>query len=169
MPLKLRSTMSSVPDVIMDEALMLHPAVDPDSGHLICHRHDVSAAVLEAGDEPYPALLVGSCLAIVTGKRLVEDILAKGDARKASLELSGDVRVPSAESEPYWLLYMISVLRNVKPKAELLTLEVVGPDGESRRVPALRIRADDANETLLISLAPCRRPEDQRPAGTLYL
>ena len=168
MALRIAAKMDSVPDAILEEAMLMHPAIDPDTGHMVCHHHEVSAAVFDAGGESIPALLVGSCLAIVTGKSLVSRILEHGNAKPAQVELKRKVTVSETEPEPYWVLSMLSVLKAAGTQAELYTVEVESSDHGRRRIPALRIIADETQETLLLVISPCRRPEEQRPAGALY-
>ncbi|MET1129155.1 MAG: hypothetical protein ABWW70_07555 [Thermoproteota archaeon] len=166
MVLRLRAEMATVPSQVVEEAMDIHPAIDPETGHPVCHYLSVSAAVLDTGGHPVPAVLVGSCVALVSGREHVARVLEAGGASPAGLELRDRVGVGGVEVDPELAYTLFSVLRLARSGAQLYTLELEDA-GASRRVPAARLRLEDGQEVLVVLLRPCGGQE-RRPSSSIY-
>ncbi len=54
-----------IPDSMLEAIAYLHGAVDPDSGHLVCHHYPLGLTLVEAEGVKAPALSVGECIYLV--------------------------------------------------------------------------------------------------------
>ncbi len=129
-----------IPDSIIEGVARLHGAVDPDTGHVVCHHYSLGATAIEVNDSVIPGLIVGECLIIVYGEKHVS--LLVGGARQVSLEgfnqdyaVAGDVRVDAAH-----LALVLSLLRDAKARVTFYTIDLED-DGVEK--PALMIVLQD--------------------------
>ena len=113
-------------EAILEIVAYLHPAVDPDTGHYVCHHHSIGASVFETGSGPVPALVIGGCAMLVEGEDLVSRILSS--AREASLEgLSGGRAVAGgARVDAYWVSQAIKAAAEIRGEAKLYTISLGG-------------------------------------------
>jgi hypothetical protein len=114
-------------EAILEVIAYLHPAVDPEAGHYVCHHHSIGASVIETGSGPLPALVIGGCALLVEGEDHVSRIL--GNAREARLEgFIGDKAViGDARVDPYWVSQAIRAASEIRGEARFYT---VGFEGE---------------------------------------
>jgi len=122
--IKLRTKPVYTPHTLFEEIADLHGAVDPDTGHLICHYYPLAPVIVEVDGEAVPGLQVGECLTLVPGQDNVEKIVsatvrAEGiapegyDTRAIGLALAPlrvqayqvDVRAPRDGEEPLAIIY----------------------------------------------------------------
>ncbi len=74
MKIKLKSKPVFVPHSIMDSVVDLHAAIDPETGHFICHYFAIAPVQLEIEGELYPGINVGETITVVIGKDAVEAV-----------------------------------------------------------------------------------------------
>jgi len=60
--IKVREHPKIVPDTLLDSVAYIHGAIDPDSGHMVCHHYPLGVALLEVDGESVPALSIGECI-----------------------------------------------------------------------------------------------------------
>jgi len=60
----------------------MHGSIDPDSGHIVCHKYSPRVGVISNGEESIPYIAYGDCIGIVVGDRVVGKLLAILDARQ---------------------------------------------------------------------------------------
>ncbi|MEB2837218.1 MAG: hypothetical protein GSR80_000902 [Desulfurococcales archaeon] len=141
-------------DALLDLVAYLHPAVDPDTGHHVCHRHGLGAAVLRASGRAVPALVVGGCLLLVEGEEPVRAVL--GEARPAGLEEWGEerARVGGVLVDSYWLSQALRAAGELRARAGLY---LVGMEGEDWVAVHLEWRGGSA-----LALVPPRCSGEER-------
>lgn len=110
-PVRIKKT-GLLPHAIIENIIDNHPAVDPDTGHLICHYKLIGLALVEVMGENYPALTVGDCIVVVNDPRGVESL------KKASDPLETSTLPPSepgiTEFPIYEIAGVMSMLRDSK-------------------------------------------------------
>ncbi len=112
-----------LPYAVVDVLAQMHASVDPDSGHMVCHYHEVGAAVVEVGGRDVPMLLVGGCLLATADPAAVEAIEAESE-RLESLPAS----LHSAPSTAQWLAQVLQLVHELSAEAEARRMKLDGLD-----------------------------------------
>ncbi|RLG79807.1 MAG: hypothetical protein DRO40_12185 [Thermoprotei archaeon] len=60
----------------------MHGSIDPDSGHIVCHKYSPRVGIIGNGEESIPYIAYGDCIGIVVGDRIVGKLLSILDARQ---------------------------------------------------------------------------------------
>ena len=150
-----------LPYILVDVLAQMHASIDPDSGHILCHYHDLGAAVVEVGGREVPMLLVGGCLMATADPAAVEAV----EAESRLLE-SIPARFYSNPSAAQWLSQLLQLAHELSAQADARMIEV---DGVSTIAVVLRNRG----MTVAVLLAPhCVREfveRGERRGPGLYL
>lgn len=75
----------------------LHAAVDPDSGHFMCHYFAIAPVIVEVDGEEYPGLNVGENLTVLVGREPVEAVKRAGE--QTALEAVGGEGAPDVDQD----------------------------------------------------------------------
>ncbi|MEB3774095.1 MAG: hypothetical protein GSR86_04115 [Desulfurococcales archaeon] len=153
-----------IPDSILESIAMLHGAVDPDTGHLICHHYPLGLALIEAGGRSMPALGIGECIYLVPPP--YADLLV-GDARSSALEQLGEdtTSMGGAVVDTPAIALVLSVLREEKGSIRLYTVPVEVDGRESRAVLA---RLKLQNEAWGLLVTPCKQTRIKEHENLYY-
>lgn len=60
----------------------MHGSIDPDSGHIICHKYTPRLGVINNGESSIPYIVYSNCVGIVVGDRVVGKLLSMLDAKQ---------------------------------------------------------------------------------------
>lgn len=60
----------------------MHGSIDPDSGHIICHKYSPRIGVISNGEESIPYIAYGDCIGIVVGSKAIGKLLSILNARQ---------------------------------------------------------------------------------------
>lgn len=112
---------SRLPYVIIDVLAQMHASIDPDSGHMICHYHEMGAAVLEVEGRELPMLLVGGCLMVTADPAAVEAIESES-RRLESIPSS----LHSTPATAQWLAQLLQLVHELSAEAEAREIVVDG-------------------------------------------
>ncbi len=135
-----------LPYHLLDAVADMHAALEPESGHLICHYHELGAGVVEAGGVSVPVLLVGSCMGVTAGRRYVEALVSA--ARPSPEAVSEALRSPEAVG---YVSLALEAIRSMNATAEAYRLPM--EEGEA----VLLVGRNRGEEAAFIILLPCRR------------
>jgi len=151
MAIRLKRDPVYAPHSVFEDLADLHGAVDPDTGHLVCHYFPIAPVIVEAGSSEVPGLQIGECLTLVLGREYTGKILeASRPAGKFNPQ----------EYNSRALGYALSLLRT-----HAYTIRFMLPqDGDDPLVlhfaPASK---RDGEEDLIVMVWKCKRPERQAP------
>ncbi len=146
-----------IPEMVWDDVLRLHAAVDSESGHLICHHYAVGLTVASVEGEPLPLLALTDCSFIALGEQAVEAL--KRRSEEAGLEaftgdhaVIGGVRVDSVA-----VAAALSSLRDTRSLVEFrrLTVEV---EGKERPAALVIFRNPEGEGAWALLAADCSEP-----------
>ena len=88
-----------IPHGVVDGIIDLHAAVDPDTGHFICHYLAVRPEIVEIGGRDYPGLGVGEGLTVVVGEDAASTVEGSGEEVDLARLASGDLdQAPDSSS-----------------------------------------------------------------------
>jgi len=79
-----------IPHSVVDGIIDLHAAVDPDTGHFICHYLAVRPEIIELQGEDYPGLGLGDGLTVLVGEGPAGSIEEAGEPVDLALLASGE-------------------------------------------------------------------------------
>lgn len=157
-----------IDETLLELLSFLHPAVDPDTGHHVCHHHSLGLATLNAGGRRIPALLLGGCAMLVVGEDAVSALLgdASGEERLESME-PPKALIGGVEADAYWVMQALRAAAEMNLRAVLRVVEVEGGrwvlvELESRGRPSEGLRA-----ALLIP-PPCGEEGIRRRSQSFY-
>ncbi len=63
-----------IPHIIVDNILELHPALDLDTGHIICHYKQFHTSIVKVDEFEFPAIGIGECMTIIPGDEAYEKV-----------------------------------------------------------------------------------------------
>ena len=151
--LRIRGKPKHIPDSILESIAMLHGAVDPDTGHLVCHHYPLGLAIIEASGRSMPALSIGECIYLVPPPHI--DPLVR-DANSSSLEVLGEdtTSIGGAVVDTPAIALVLSVLREEKGSIKFYITNVEVGGRESRAVLA---RLDLHGEAWGLLVVPCKQ------------
>jgi hypothetical protein len=89
-----RKPIEYMPHEVMDALVDLHAAIDPESGHFVCHYYAIAPVIVEFEDTLYPGLNIGDNLTVIPASEAAEKVEAAGnkiEVREISPESLGDV------------------------------------------------------------------------------
>lgn len=164
MKIKIVERPSHIPDSMLETIAFLHGAVDPDSGHLVCHHYPLGLTLVEAEGSKAPALSIGECI------YLVPPPWSKGIARgaeQARIEFMGSehTMVGKARVDTSSLSLVLSLLREEKADARVMTTRISVPGrGE---VDAVLIMLTGSWGDWAALVIPCKGQEQK--SGDLYV
>ena len=74
--IRIRGKPVYAPHTIIEELADLHGAIDPETGHMICHYYPFAPIIIDTEEGVVPGLHIGDCLTLVPGKDNVDKIIA---------------------------------------------------------------------------------------------
>lgn len=83
--MKIRRKSDYLPHPVIEHVVDNHPAIDPDTGHLLCHYKPIGLALVEVGGETYPALTVGDCVTVVNDPAAIKAITSETEPLETSI------------------------------------------------------------------------------------
>jgi len=150
-------------DALLEILCYTHPAVDPETGHLICHHHTLGAAVIEAGGHHIPALLIGGCAYLIQGPQHTAKTLEAAEPTTLQA-LTPETAHTTGETtgDPYWLTQALRAAAELRAHASLYTLQVDGTPWT-----AVHIKAQDL-EALILTPPTCTEDHYKKKSQTFY-
>ncbi|BAN90284.1 hypothetical protein [Aeropyrum camini] len=166
MPARIVGKPEYLPDPVWEAVVRLHGAVDPETGHLICHHYPIALQLVETSEGAVPAVMVGDCILVVVGSTYVSRLLT--EARESRLEelgadqaRVGGVRVP-AEA----IAHVLSSLRDWRAQARFYTITL--ERGEHSEDAVIAVFTGGGEEWAAV-LTECGRGGEERKSDTFYL
>lgn len=128
---KVLSKTAEITGYVLESLVYMHAAVDPDSGHLICHYNPLGVASLEYDGRVYPAVVIGGCMYLVPGR-------IGGSLNEVSVDvIEGDkVYVGGAVVEAYQLALLYNLAREGQASIRFYELELEDDRGLNRVILA---------------------------------
>ncbi len=161
MPLKLqRSRYFEVTQHMMEVLAYQHGAIDPDSGHIVCHQYRLGVTMGYTRKGPVPFLVVENCLLITAGKENVEAVLEDSVEANPITVRSGKVEVGGIQVDSYWLFAALSYAKDLEGEIYMYKLDLERDDGKVKAV-AVAVRREE-NAVLVIVPSKCE-PEKTQP------
>ena len=151
-------------EALLEIICYTHPAVDPETGHLVCHHHSVGAAVLEApGGGLVPALLVGGCAYLVEGTGHARALLE--GARRVALESLGpeEARGGGGRGDAYWVAQAVRAAVELRLAPEAFEVEV-----EGEQWLAIALTSQGGVEAVVLVPPKCGEDRFQKKSQTFY-
>ncbi len=153
-----------IPDSMLEAIAYLHGAMDPDSGHLVCHHYPLGLTLVEAGGAKAPALSVGECIYLVPqpwGSAIYQG------SREASIRALGEdyTLVGEARVDTGSVSLILSLLREEKAEVEVRYSKAVIHGRGEVGVAVFLIKASWGEWVAVV--APCKGQE--RKEGDLYV
>ncbi len=145
-----------LPHSVMEDLVDLHGAVDPDTGHLICHYYAIAPVIVEIAGRKFPGLNVGECMTIVQGQDAVAAAEEEGERVELSeIDAKGGVNGISVDAAS--LALALSHVRNAGGKLRLLAPR----SGEDA---VIVVFDSDGEESIVVIVWKCR---EKRGAGAV--
>lgn len=83
--MRVRKQPGYLPHSVVENLLGLHPAIDPDTGHILCHYKPFNLGLAEINGNPYPALIVNDCIIIINDNKAVKELIEETIPLKTSM------------------------------------------------------------------------------------
>ena len=146
---------------MMEVLAFQHGAIDPDSGHIVCHHYRLGVVLAETGKGPVPLLVIENCLYVTAGRENVDAILDDGSVEAGQLTIrSGRVEVGGLQVDGYWLFTALSYAKDLEADIAVYKVEL---EREGDRVKAVAVVARKGDTAVLL-LVPARcEPEKTQP------
>ena len=87
---KMNKEASYIPHIIIENLMEIHAALDPDTGHIICHYKPIGLTTIELAGGKYPGLRIGDCTTLVTDKEAIEKIMNESQPHPLTIMQSGE-------------------------------------------------------------------------------
>jgi len=150
MSIRLKREPVYAPHSVLEDLADLHGAVDPDTGHLVCHYFPLAPVIIDAGGNDVPGLQIGECLTLVLGREYTSKIL---EASRPAGKLNPQ------EYNSRALGYALSLLRT-----HAYTIKFMLPhDGDDPLVLHFVPASKRDSEDIVVLVWKCKRPEKQSP------
>lgn len=156
-----------IPEMVWDEVLRLHAAVDSESGHMICHHYAAGLAVATVDGEPVPLLALTDCTFVALGEQAVDALRrlseeARLEAFTGDHAVIGGVRVDSVA-----VAAALSSLRDTRSLVEFRRLSVE-VDGKERPAALVIFRNPEGEGAWALLAADCSEPV-KRERDSFYI
>ncbi len=146
---------------MMETLAMQHGAIDPDSGHIVCHHYRLGVAVAETPRGPVPVLVVEDCVMVTAGRDNVEALLAGDSVEAGTLSMrSGRVEVGGLPVDSYWMILALSYAKDMEGSIKLYKVDV---ERDGRRVRAAALLVETESTQVLIVVPQRCEGERQQP------
>ena len=145
-----------VTETILEVLGFLHGAIDPDSGHIVCHHYRFGVAAIDVGGKPVPLFSIEGCIFLTAGEENTRLILENSGAVKVEeLRISGgNIAVGDVSVESYWALLALSFVRELGGK--IYTYKIpVNLDGRAVKAAGILVRPKDSYPVLIILPSKC--------------
>ena len=135
---------------MMETLAFQHGAIDPDSGHIVCHQYRVGVAVAETPRGPVPLLVIENCVLLTAGRENVEALLEGNSVEVDGLSLkSGRVEVGGMQVDGYWMIAALSYAKDLEGSMKLYKVEVER-DGKPVKAVAVVVETRETAVALLV-------------------
>ncbi|MEM0366349.1 MAG: hypothetical protein QXO93_03840 [Acidilobaceae archaeon] len=86
-----------VPSYILEDMLSIHPAIDSDSGHILCHFSNIALLVAETSQGPVPLISTNDCILVTVGDIYINRLKVgiKSESKEVIIGPGGHIRVGS--------------------------------------------------------------------------
>ncbi len=150
---------------MMETLAFQHGAIDPDSGHIVCHQYRIGVTLAETPKGPVPMLVIENCVYVTAGRENVEAVLSGNSVEAGQLNIrSGRLEVGGLPVESYWMITALSYAKDLEGSMRLYKVEV---DDDGRRFKAIAVVVE-TRETAVLLLVP-QRCEAERAAPKTHM
>jgi len=147
---KIRGKPIYLPHTVMENIVDLHGAIDPDTGHLICHYYAIAPVIVEIGGVDFPGINVGECLTLVPGEKAANKALEEAEPVKIG-ELDTSKGVDGVRVDPASLALALGYVRYAEGSMKLL----VSKDKGSLIV----LYEGEGDNKIVLIVWPCKKRE----------
>jgi len=151
---------AEVPTALVEDLLSIHPAIDVDSGHIVCHYNTFHLLVAETAYGPIPVISSG-CTLLTVGEDNVEKLVksSKSESREALVKPGGFIRVGSTEVQNPEVVELI--LSDTKLELKFYEVDI---EGVGEGIVIVARQSDGKSEPLAVIVTPCKPKEEKREA-----
>ncbi len=153
MPFRVERRSQYLPHYIVENVLGFHGAIDPDTGHLVCHYYRMAPVTVEVRGTPYPALLVDECIYVVSDPEAVQALIEESTPYNLS-KITHEGEAGEVMVEQSLLGMALSVLKEPGMSMEVRRLD--GADGS-----LLVVYRDKAGSVTAVIVGKCESREDK--------
>ncbi len=146
---EIRNKVPEIPGFVLESLAYMHGAVDPDTGHLACHYYSLGVASIVVGDTTYPALVIGGCMYLISGRVNGLD-KAKSEAHMIAVERD-NVSIGDATIEAYMLSSLYNLAREGQATIRMYSIEVVEGNRATKAVAAVVNIQQTGDYTVILS------------------
>ncbi len=145
-----------VSETLLEVLGFLHGAIDPDSGHIVCHHYRLGVFVAMAGGRPVPLFGIEGCLFVTMGDENTSAIVSGDDAVSVdSLSITGgSIAVGDVKIESYWALLALSFVREMSGSIHMYKLNLL-LDGRSVKAAGILVKPKESQPVLVIVPSQC--------------
>ncbi len=117
-----------IPSPLLEDFLSIHPAIDVEDGHIICHHSSLSLLVAESSEGPVPLIVLSDCLYITAGEEYVRRLAgaASSESSEVIVKMGRTIVVGSTEIYNPDVLELLSVEEGVNLKLYDVNVEGLG-------------------------------------------
>lgn len=147
---------------MLETLALQHGAIDPDSGHIVCHHYRLGVALATVGNKAVPLFTIEGCIFITAGRDNVEELLHSTSVVEVdTISLrGGGIEVGDVKLDGYWALLALSFARENGDKLRLFKLEIE-LDGRREKAVGFLIESKEAQPVMLIVPRSCREEKQQ--------
>jgi len=151
-----RSRGFEVTETLLETLGLLHGAIDPDSGHIICHHYRFGVFYAKQSGNTIPLFSIEGCLFITIGEKNVEAIVKSNDAVEAgTLSITeGSISIGDVKLESYWALLALNFIRETGGRFYLYKVDLV-LDGKPVKAAALLAKPEESAPIMIILPSKC--------------
>lgn len=151
-----------VPTALLEDLLSIHPAVDMESGHIVCHYSTFSLLTAETKLGPVP-LIASECILLTVGADNVEKLIqdSKPGFREAVVKPGGLIRVGSTELQNPEVVELL--LSDTKLELSFYEVEI---EGVGKGVVIVAKQSNGKGEPIAVIAVNCKpgKGEEKREA-----
>jgi len=158
MPMKIdRKKAFEISESMLEILGFLHGAIDPDSGHIVCHHYRLGVLYAKHENNIIPLFGVENCLFVTAGEENISAIISSDDAVKIeTLSVSGGrLTIGDIDVENYWIFLALSFVREIGGKLSFYKLGLILEDKKEVKAVALLAEPKDSTPVMLIVPSKC--------------
>ncbi|MDM7275783.1 MAG: hypothetical protein P3X22_006695 [Thermoprotei archaeon] len=117
-----------IPGPILEDFLSIHPAIDVEEGHIVCHHSSLSLLVAESPEGPVPLIVLSECLYATAGEEYVRRLAgaASSESSEAIVRAGSTIIVGSTEIYNPEVIELLSIGEDVDLKLYDINVEGLG-------------------------------------------
>ncbi|MFN4046344.1 MAG: hypothetical protein ACK4H7_03285 [Acidilobaceae archaeon] len=151
---------ATIPGPLLGDLLSIHPAIDMEEGHIVCHHSSLSLSVAESPEGPVPLIALSDCLYATAGEEYVRRLAstASSESSEAIVRAGKTIIVGSTEIYNPEVVELLSIEEDVNLKLYEIDVEGLG------RAILVALKGGRYGDGIALIAVSCRVKREKREA-----